>query len=303
MRPRLLDALDRAGDGRPRAAGFARERHQRRGIAQRRAVVGAAEQLGLRRRLDVGERRGVDALGAGAVAEQAERRGDLRLGDRRGEVGELGVGEIAQIAERRDAVARQHVERIGEIAAAVLRRLRRGGDDVAQPVERELERRVRHRKAALARPRQEVGDVGVEPGVVAADAPQAERAVRRLARQQPVDGVADALVDGVVEREMRLARKLVDIEQRQRAAGDLLGAAERIAVERLQQRRGVERGRRPDRERDRAGARHEIGEQIVRQRQALALGDRLHRAARQHLRRRLDRQARSCARARSRRAR
>ena len=33
---------------------------------------------------------------------------------------ELGVGEIAQIADRRRAVARQHVERIGEIAAAVL---------------------------------------------------------------------------------------------------------------------------------------------------------------------------------------
>ena len=31
------------------------------------------------------------------------------------------------------------------------------------------------------------------------------------------------------------ARKLVDVEQRQRAAGDLLGAAERIAVERLEQ--------------------------------------------------------------------
>ena len=84
------------------------------------------------------------------------------------------------------------------------------------------------------------------------------------------------------------ARELVDIEQRQRAAGDLLGAAERIAVERLQQRRGIERGRETDRERDAAGARHEIGEQVVREREALALGDRPHRAARQHLRRRLD---------------
>ena len=87
---------------------------------------------------------------------------------------------------------------------------------------------------------------------------------------------------------MRLRRQLVDIEQRQRAAGDLLGTAERIAVERLEQRRRVERGRGTDRERNRAGARHQIGEQIVRQRQALAPGERLHRAARQHLRRRLD---------------
>ena len=69
---------------------------------------------------EIVERRLVDALGAGAVAEQAERRGDLRLGDRGGEIVELGVGEIAQIAERRDAVPRQHVERVGEIAAAVL---------------------------------------------------------------------------------------------------------------------------------------------------------------------------------------
>ena len=122
MRPRLLDALHRRCDGRPRAAGFARERHQRRRVAQRRAVVVAAEQLGSGRRLEVVERRLVDALGAGAVAEQAERRGDLRLGDRRCEIVELGVGEIAQIAERGDAVPRQHVERVGEVAAAVLRR-------------------------------------------------------------------------------------------------------------------------------------------------------------------------------------
>ncbi len=92
---------------------------------------------------------------------------------------------------------------------------------------------VRHREAALARPRQEVGDVGVEPDIVAAGRPQAERAVRALPRQQPVDRIADALVDRGVEREMRFAREIVDIEQRQRAAGDLLGAAERIAVERL----------------------------------------------------------------------
>ena len=98
-----------------------------------------------------------------------QRRGDLRLGDRRGDVVELGVGEITQIAERRGAVARQHVERIGEIAPAVLGRVRRVADEVAQPVERELERDVGHRKALLPRARQEVGDVGVEPGVVAAE--------------------------------------------------------------------------------------------------------------------------------------
>ena len=82
---------------------------------------------------------------------------------------------------------------------------------------------------------------------------------------------------------MRRRRELVDIEQRQRAAGDLLGAAERIAVERRQQRRRVERGRQADRQRDAAGARHEVGEQVARQREALAFRQRLDGAARQDL--------------------
>ena len=139
---------------------------------------------------------------------------------------------------------------------------------------------------ALARAGQEVGDVGVEPGIVAADRPQAERAVRILARQQTLDGVLDALVDGAVERQLGLRGELVDVEQRHRPAGDLLGAAERIAVERVQQRGGIERGRDADRQADAAGARHEIGEHVVRQRQPLALGERPHGAPRQDLGRR-----------------
>ncbi len=47
-------------------------------------------------------------------------------------------------------------------------------------------------------------------------------------------------------------RELVDVEQRHRAAGDLFGAAERIAVERLEQRRRIERGRDADRHRNRS---------------------------------------------------
>ena len=43
-----------------------------------------------------------------------------------------------------------------------------------------------------------------------------------------------------------------------------------------------------DRQRNAAGARHQIGEHVGRQRQALALGQRPDRAARQDLRRRLD---------------
>ncbi len=97
-----------------------------------------------------------------------------------------------------------------------------------------------------------------------------------------------------------LAGELADIEQRQRAAGDLLRAAIRIAVERRQQARRIERRRGADRNRHAAGAGHEIGEHVARQRQALALGERLDRAPRQDLRRRPHRQRVSCARAQSR---
>ena len=107
---------------------------------KRRAVIGAAEiELGLRR--DGVERGEIDAVGARLVAEHGERGGDLRLGDRRRQIVELGVGDVAQVADRRRAVARQHIERIGEIAAAVLARVGRAGDVVAQAVERQREGR------------------------------------------------------------------------------------------------------------------------------------------------------------------
>ena len=147
---------------------------------------------------------------------------------------------------------------------------------------------IRHRKSLFAGAGQEVGDVGVEPGVVAAGRPQPERTVGALPRQQPVDGIPDALVDRGIHRKMRARRQIVDIEQRHRAAGDLLRAAMRIAVQRLQDGRGVERRGQADRHRDGAGALHEIGEHVGGQRQAFALCQRPDRAARQDLRRRLD---------------
>ena len=85
---------------------------------------------------------------------------------------------------------------------------------------------------------------------------------------------------------MRLLGEIADIEERQRAARDLLRTAIRIAIERRQQRRRIERRRGADRNRDRAGAGHEIGKEIARQRHAFALGDRLDRAPRQNLCRR-----------------
>ena len=106
----------------------------------------------------------------------------MRLGDRRRQRIELGVGEITQIADRSRAVARQHIERIGEIGAAVLARVGSVGDRIAQPIERQLERGVGHRDLALARAGEEVGDIGVEPDIVAANTPQAERAVAESCR-------------------------------------------------------------------------------------------------------------------------
>ena len=189
--------------GRAAGAAFRRKRDERRGVAQGRAVILAAREIGLRLRCEGSERRRIDAFGARAVADHGERGGDLRLGDRGRNAVELGVGEVAQIADRRRAVARQHIERIGEIGAAVLARVGQIGDVVAQPVERELERAFGHREFVLARARQEIGDVGVEPDVVAARPPQAERAVATLPRQQGVDGVANALIGVGAGRDIR----------------------------------------------------------------------------------------------------
>ncbi len=65
------------------------------------------------------------------------------------------------------AVARQHVERIGERFARAFAGV--GGVDhlIAQMVERLVEAVLRHGERPLARPGQEVGDEGVEPQVVA----------------------------------------------------------------------------------------------------------------------------------------
>ena len=171
----LLGGLHR-GAGRAALGG---ERDQRGGIAQTRTEVEAAGEIRQRLRPERGERGGEYPLGPRAVAGERKRSGDLRLGDRSLQRVELGVGEIAQIADRRRAVARQHVERVSKIAAIVLARIRRRADDVAQAIERKTERRFGHGELALARAGEKIGDVGIEPDVVtAADTPEPEGAVR-----------------------------------------------------------------------------------------------------------------------------
>ena len=235
-----IDPLRGADQDRLCRIAFGRERHHHGGVAQRRAVIGAADlDLGL-----LGERGDGHAehlLGADAVAEHGERGADFRLRRRRLEVVDLGVGEIAKIADRSDAVPRQHIERVSERQSAVGRGVRRRAHVIAQALKRELEGIVRNGEAAVPRPRQKVGDVGVEPGIVAAGGPQSEGAFRPLAGKHGLDRIGDALVEPGVDGEMQIDRQLIGVEQRQRAADDLLGAAERIAVERLQQARHVER--------------------------------------------------------------
>ena len=85
------------------------QRNQRRGIAQSAAVIDAAE---LQHRLwrETFQRRGIDPLRPGLVADQRQRRRQLRLCDRGRQIVQLGVGEVAQIADRGGAVAGEHVE-------------------------------------------------------------------------------------------------------------------------------------------------------------------------------------------------
>src|SRR5262249_24392042 len=136
------------------------------------------------------------------------------------------------------------------------------------------------------RPRQKIGDVGVEPDVVSARGPQPERAIGALTCKQPIDRLANALLDRGVERKMGAAREIVDVKQRERTARELLRAPERITVERGEEGRRIERVGKADRERDAGTPRHEIGEQIAGERKAFALGKRLHSATSKDLGRR-----------------
>ena len=70
------------------------------------------------------------------------------------------------------------------------------------------------------------------------------------------------------------AGQIVDVEQRHRAAGDLLRAADTDSGRAPSGGRGIERRGEADRKRHAAGALHQIGEHVGRQRQAFALGQR-----------------------------
>ena len=194
-RPRLrkdrAGALNRVALNLAAQIGLGDEREDGGGVAQSRAVVGprdALVALGFE-----GVKRRAESLGrARPVAEHRERGGELRLAERRREGFELGVGKIAQIADHRPPVAGENVERVSQRLRVVLARLRGVDDLVAQPIERLIERQLRHDEIALPRPGEKVGHEGVEPGIVivAVGAPHAEGAARALAAELALDRAA-----------------------------------------------------------------------------------------------------------------
>src|SRR5262245_64438624 len=102
----------------------------------------------------------------------------------------------------------------------MLGRLRGSRDVIPQAIDCERISRLRYVEAACPRPCQKVSDIGVEPGIVAADRPQAERPVRTLPCQQTRNCILDALVDIAIGGKLRLRSKLVDIEHCHSAACD-----------------------------------------------------------------------------------
>ena len=84
---------------------------------------------------------------------------------------ELGVGEVAQIADRCRTVPRQHIKCVGEIAPAILGRILGVRHEIFQAIERKLEPGIGHGKAALARASEEVGNIGIKPHVIPAGGP------------------------------------------------------------------------------------------------------------------------------------
>ena len=168
------------------------------------------------------------------------------------------------------------------MASAVLFRLIGVDHRITDAIERAFEQDVGAQTHFLQRSR----PVVLDEYVGARDHAQ-ERVLCRLVAEVEHDRAFVARV-GFVDGEVRAGREFVDIEQRHRAAGDLLRTSVRIAVERFQDGRGIERRGKACRQRNAAGARHEIGEHVRGQRQALALGQGPDRTARQDLRGGLD---------------
>ena len=154
-------------------AGLGGERDQRRRVAHAGAVVAPAHAVVLVG--DARERRLERRLGASLVAEHGQRGTELGLRQRGGEAVELGIDVVAQFADRRPAVAGQHIERIGTPLTARLEVLRIA-DVVLQPIERLGEGELRDGVAGFPGSREEVRDVARQPHVAVRWPPDAEGA-------------------------------------------------------------------------------------------------------------------------------
>ena len=95
------------------AAGFDGEREHPGGVARTTAVVGAVELLRLARR-GTGAGAPEHCVSARLIASERERGAELGLGERGREGIRLRVGVVAEVADRRPALAREHHEGIGE---------------------------------------------------------------------------------------------------------------------------------------------------------------------------------------------
>src|SRR4029077_14428381 len=117
---------------------------------------------------------------------------------------ELGVREVAQVANHGPPVAGENIERISDRRRIIFVRLRRVDDLVTQAIKRLLEGLARHGEIALPCAGEEVGYKGVEPGiiVVAVGAPHAERAARALAAELALDRLVDSPVEIGIDAEM-----------------------------------------------------------------------------------------------------
>ena len=170
---RAIDPQHRVVDRLLRRPPFRGQRHQRRRITQDRTEIGAAAiklRLG-RYRI---KRREIDIVGARLVANHRQRRRNLCFCNWRRDVRKLDVGDVTQVTDRHCTVARQHVERIGQLPAPIFVWLGSGCDVVAQTIDRERVRCRWYIESTLACARQEIRDVGIEPRILAADRPQAE---------------------------------------------------------------------------------------------------------------------------------
>ena len=134
-------------------------------------------------------------------------------------------------------------------------------------IQRLIEGALGHGEILLPRAGQKVRDVSVQPEVVGAiGRPQPKGAVAALPRHQTLDGVLDAVIQPGVNGQRLGRRERVDIEQRHGPADNLLGTAIGIAIQRLQQGGRVDGAEACHSHIHRAGARHEITQQIARQR-------------------------------------